>query len=379
MPPCPFCGEEIPNGAKFCRFCGSLIPVSSNPEGGNDQKKDQDGKAKTSPALQTRIMSLEVEGKAPELEARSDGKGNDASGGRKEGENNGTGKNDTDSGKKGPSKDKDIWEDNGKDAAREGRKKERMEKINRLKGRLEGLKKRSEEYNRYTASGLGEEYPLEFNYDANRDPPDGGYDRGERGNGEGKGAESGSDGKNGPKDGGKNGAGEENDASGIQGKKSVKFLPILDPGHAYMLKEGKPHLCFQILHSNVGKDRWGLCITRTSPKRIAKEYDLSGSRILWLTDRESTNVSVIPPSLERITYDFRQDLKDKKNVVFLLDGLEYLISVNSFGAVVQFVRYLVDDCAEYDASLLISINPDALGTKELNMLERELDIIDLPQ
>lgn len=174
----------------------------------------------------------------------------------------------------------------------------------------------------------------------------------------------------------------QEDRNGDAGKAGISrgamtFVPILEPGRGYLLKEPRSRLCFEVFGHNLKPGAAGLLISRRSPKRISQDHAVEGARMLWLTDRESSSVEVVPPSLERISYDFRQELKRSGRVLLLIDGIEYLITVNGFNPVLQFVRMLVDECAETDSIMLVSVSPDALGLRESNMLERELDVLEL--
>jgi archaellum biogenesis ATPase FlaH len=62
----------------------------------------------------------------------------------------------------------------------------------------------------------------------------------------------------------------------------------------------------------------------------------------------------------------------------LLDGIEYLVSNNSFEAVLKFVRRLLDLVSESHYVLLISLSSSTLKEQELKVLERELEVIRFP-
>jgi len=62
----------------------------------------------------------------------------------------------------------------------------------------------------------------------------------------------------------------------------------------------------------------------------------------------------------------------------LLDGIEYLVSNNSFDAVLKFVRRLLDAISESHYALIISLGSATVKEQELKVLEREMEVIRIP-
>ena len=92
----------------------------------------------------------------------------------------------------------------------------------------------------------------------------------------------------------------------------------------------------------------------------------------WLTDRDSNKETTISPSLENMIYVAEEFIDKSNEAVLLLDGLEYLISNNSFNPVLRFIRRLIDKISESNSILLISVSPKAINEQELKLLEREM-------
>lgn len=153
----------------------------------------------------------------------------------------------------------------------------------------------------------------------------------------------------------------------------------LKEGHCYLIEESKPKLCFNLFaHYTLGGYP-GLCISRTNPKRLTQDFNFPPSAIiLWLTDTTPPAPNMIPPSLERITYDMKGFITKNKSQgtpIILFDGLEYLLSNNPFNPVIRFLRHLIDECSMNDSIMLIPLSPLAISQQELKMLERELDVL----
>lgn len=156
-----------------------------------------------------------------------------------------------------------------------------------------------------------------------------------------------------------------------------QVLRELNPGRSYLVEEDKPVNVFRLLAKGIEEEGTGLVITRTNPKRVRERYGLRDERILWLTDRESTSEETMPPVLERLIYTIEEYMRIGNKGAVMLDGMEYLISNNSFEAVLRFLRRLVDHVSESHFILLISISPKTVKEQELKILEREMEVVQL--
>jgi hypothetical protein len=155
-------------------------------------------------------------------------------------------------------------------------------------------------------------------------------------------------------------------------------------GFSYLTKEDKPKQCFEVFSESLKQGYEGLCITRTNPRQIKAKFDVGDVPIHWLTDRKSAEGTTISPALENLSYLIEGFIKKNEKSFVLVDGLEYLISVNKFNPVLQFIRRLVDFVSEHDSIFVIPISPLTIGEQELKTLEREMepvtesDVIILP-
>jgi len=152
----------------------------------------------------------------------------------------------------------------------------------------------------------------------------------------------------------------------------------LAPGHSYLIEEDRPVEAFRRFALFLGGRGGGFVITRTNPKRAREIYDVSADRVLWLTDREGSAEETIAPALERIVYEIEDFISKQPRGAVLLDGIEYLVSNNSFDAVLKFVRRLLDAFSESHYTFIISLGPATLKEQELKVLEREMDVIRIP-
>ena len=150
----------------------------------------------------------------------------------------------------------------------------------------------------------------------------------------------------------------------------------LQPGRSYLIKEDRPAAAFRLFARFLGGRSRGLVITRTNPKRLRENYDLPAGRVLWLTDREGSVEETIAPALERLVYEIEDFMSKNPRGAVLLDGIEYLVSNNSFDAVLKFVRRLLDAVSESHYAFVISLGSATLKDQELKTLEREMEVIE---
>jgi chromosomal replication initiator protein DnaA len=149
----------------------------------------------------------------------------------------------------------------------------------------------------------------------------------------------------------------------------------LRPGRSYLIEEERPEEAFHLLTKALRDETSGIVITRTNPKRVREKFNLRAEKVLWLTDRESQSEETMAPTLERIVYEIEDFMTKRPRGAILLDGVEYLVSNNSFDAVLKFVRRLVDTVSEGHYIFLISLGPSTLKEQELKMLEREMEVV----
>jgi hypothetical protein len=153
-----------------------------------------------------------------------------------------------------------------------------------------------------------------------------------------------------------------------------KGVDLLD-GRCYLIEEEKMINSLNLFIDLLSKGYKGYAITRTNPRYLEDKGGLNDAKMVWLTDKESSAISTIPPSLERIMYEIGDFLRTEKKGCLVLDGIEYLISSNSFDPVLRFIRRIIDDVSESQSVLMFTIGPYTLKPQELKILEREMEKI----
>jgi archaellum biogenesis ATPase FlaH len=62
--------------------------------------------------------------------------------------------------------------------------------------------------------------------------------------------------------------------------------------------------------------------------------------------------------------------------VILIDGVEFLIVNNDYEKVLRMIHHITEAVMENRSRLIVSVDPRTLETRELALLERNMEIID---
>ena len=166
------------------------------------------------------------------------------------------------------------------------------------------------------------------------------------------------------------------DVIGEREKEAIKKGKVeLKGGQSYLIEEERGDECFR-LFSEYTKSRKGLCISRKHPLRLSEKYGIENADLYWLTDRESKAVKTVNYVLERLDYIIEDFIENNSDGVILLDGLTYLTNNNSFDAVLNFIRRIIDVVYETNCIFMVSVTPQTIEEQELKILEREMEVLD---
>lgn len=118
----------------------------------------------------------------------------------------------------------------------------------------------------------------------------------------------------------------------------------------------------------------GLCFTMYSPQEIRLKYALQTTPIFWVSKHGSQSIN--PIDLEVIADITTKFLKQSKNPVVLLDGIEHLIFENGTAPVLRLLRDIEEWVILQKAILILPVNPVAIEQKELALIERNMEELD---
>jgi predicted ATPase len=164
----------------------------------------------------------------------------------------------------------------------------------------------------------------------------------------------------------------------------LERIPILgsklteDPSMSFgsfIVKEPKSEFCLSIFLTLISRGQKGLCITRIPPEKLGDLVKNDNIKTFWLSSKPGE--ACLPPSLTRLSHEITQYIGVHSNSVIILDGIEYLISNLDFNKVLRFINELIDNMAIHKCILFIPINPLTIDPKQLALLERNMNSLDL--
>jgi predicted hydrocarbon binding protein len=145
----------------------------------------------------------------------------------------------------------------------------------------------------------------------------------------------------------------------------------LESGCSYLIESEDAREAFEIMADYLAHGSPGLCISREFPEKLRKSFRLDGARMIWLSYEGEKGNALEPTNIPLIYSEIKAFLEQTSGAVFLISGLEYLVSQTNFVKVLKFVQLLSEAAAVSDSIFLLPISPGALTTREVKMLERE--------
>jgi hypothetical protein len=146
-------------------------------------------------------------------------------------------------------------------------------------------------------------------------------------------------------------------------------------GFSYLVKETKPHKSFEIFVDQVTHNIQGLCVTRQHPTILRKEWGLEKTPIIWLSNQLG-KVYVNPSNIGILNDTIIRFVEKSGDGVILIDCVEFLIVNNDFDKVLRMIHHITEAVMENRSWLIVSIDPRTLETRELALLERNMEIIE---
>lgn len=155
---------------------------------------------------------------------------------------------------------------------------------------------------------------------------------------------------------------------------TVGSVPAVGPGRGVLVETKIDTLAYRMFINELASGSPGLLITRKHPQLVREQHELQDTPILWLTTKPGPD-SIDPTSISLLLHTTVKFLQRGKGSVILLDGLEYLGSYTRPGEVMQFIYGLKDAAIVNGSKLIITVDPETMGERELSLLEREMELI----
>lgn len=146
------------------------------------------------------------------------------------------------------------------------------------------------------------------------------------------------------------------------------------PGNVYLVEERRPRASYELFEQALSSGCSGLVITRDFPKKLLTEKELDSCRVLWLTNLVGEG-RINPTAVGILMSQVRAFIDGQKRTAVIVDGIEYLISLNTYDRMLQFMHQLRDVVATNDSILVVPVDPRTLSERELALLERNLEVV----
>jgi hypothetical protein len=146
------------------------------------------------------------------------------------------------------------------------------------------------------------------------------------------------------------------------------------PGNVYLVEERRPKVSFELFDQQLSAGYNGLIVTRDFPKKLLSEHGIGDCRMLWLTNLVGDG-RINPTAIGILMSQVRNFVEGARNTVVVLDGLDYLITLNTYDRMLQFMHQLRDTVVTNDCILIVPLDPRTVGQRELALLERCMEPI----
>jgi hypothetical protein len=146
-------------------------------------------------------------------------------------------------------------------------------------------------------------------------------------------------------------------------------------GCAFLVEERRPKESLEICEKYTSEGAKLLIISRDPPQQLLSGSPLVPAKIIWLTNLTGKD-RMNPTAVGVMMGEIKKFVEQSKNrAVVLIDGFEYLISLNTFNLMLQFANQLRDMFVTSGAILIIPIDIRTLDQREQALLERDFQIV----
>jgi Protein of unknown function (DUF835) len=149
-------------------------------------------------------------------------------------------------------------------------------------------------------------------------------------------------------------------------------------GCAYLVEERRPKQSLELCEKLSSDGTELLVVSRDPPSQLISRTILTPKKTIWLTNLVGKD-RMDPTSIGILMGEIRKFVeRPGRRSIVLIDGLEYLISLNTYDRMLQFVHQLRDMFVMAGAVLIMPVDMRTLNDREQALLERNLNVISSP-
>ncbi len=160
---------------------------------------------------------------------------------------------------------------------------------------------------------------------------------------------------------------------------TISAIDETSAGCAYLVEERRPKQSLELCEKFSSDGAELLIVSRDHPSQLISRTILVPKKTIWLTNLVGAD-RMDPTSVGILMSEIRKFVEQsKRRPIVLIDGLEYLISLNTYDRMLQFVHQLRDMFVISGAVLIMPIDMRTLTDREQALLERNLAVISSPE
>jgi hypothetical protein len=180
-----------------------------------------------------------------------------------------------------------------------------------------------------------------------------------------------------------------NDVSSKEEKSIFRPGSTANPHNLYLFKEKKANKVLDEFKFLLENGYTGMYITRTPPRLILEQFKGAKCSVVWLTGNKVQEHNTLAPNeisrlasiiMKFLSPDGNEPITNEEALpkrAILLDNLEYLILQNNFQIILRILHMVRDKIMLYPGVMLIPVDPMTFDFKDLRLIERECEVIDL--
>ncbi|MDH7508842.1 MAG: DUF835 domain-containing protein [Methanomassiliicoccales archaeon] len=145
---------------------------------------------------------------------------------------------------------------------------------------------------------------------------------------------------------------------------------MISKGKLYLFIERVPLRTHQILRKELANGKKVLYISKNAPELLRSQLNFEPKKlhIKWLNPRPR-NDCIPPMNLALFEYYVDNFIKENKNCIVVLNGIEVLQMWNGFVPVLKILKNVKNKINTNCISMLISIDPKTQFENQLNLLQ----------
>lgn len=148
----------------------------------------------------------------------------------------------------------------------------------------------------------------------------------------------------------------------------------LKSGSFFLIEERIPEFTYELFAEHVATGKYGFIITRDFPSEVRRKHVLPDCSMLWITNLVGPD-NISPTSIGLLLSRILNYFEKNHPAVVVLDGVEHLISQNSFDRIMQFIHQLRDMVLVSEGTVIMPLDTRVLEERQLALLERDLEVI----